>query len=215
MWNHSGIIWNSWTLTFEPTGLLRTFWENRTQNSDFRAWGEYAMFWHFIGPSISRVNHISYHVISLLCQMIYDDIYDDIISFSTCTSCVSLFFHHKSLWSLIGSEMVAGGAPPPNNIRPSGVHRAHRECPRGVGGHSSDASWNSTSKIEIDRNCNDQKDQKDQNDQRISWSRHCNAMSCNGLPGDFDEFRVNFVSGTLAIRKYRRKPQLINEYNTL
>ena len=148
---------------------------------------------------------------------IYMMILYDIISFSTCTSCVSLFFHRKSLCSLIGSEMIAGGAPPPNNIRPSGAHRAHRECPS----RSSRPQLrrklklrNSTSKIEIDRNCNDQKDQKEQRDQRFSWSRHCNAMSCNGLPGDFDEFRVNFVSGTLAIRKYRRTPQLINEYNT-
>ena len=81
----------------------------------------------------------------------------DIISFSTCTSCVSLFFHRKSLCSLIGSEMIAGGAPPTNNIRPSGAHRAHRECPS----RSSRPQLrrklklrNSTSKIEIDRNCN-------------------------------------------------------------
>ena len=105
MWNHSGIIWNSWTLTFEPTGRLRTFWENRTQNSDFRAWGEYAMFWHFIAPSISPVNHISYHVISLLCQMIYDDIYiyDDIIwyyqFFNMYIMCFTVFPSQKPLQS--------------------------------------------------------------------------------------------------------------------
>ena len=153
----------------EPTGLLRTFWENKkTQNSDLRAWGEYAMLWHFIGSSISPVNHISCHVMSLLCRNSrwYKMIYDHIMIIS---SSYHLFFHmfyprvsfHKSLWSLMGWWSLVELHPPTTSA--ISAHRAMciahiASAPEFEATAPTQETRRRRSKlIEIDRNCIDEK----------------------------------------------------------